>query len=147
MKIYGEGVANKSKSGQILDVYFPNIEFANKKTDAKNIDVLSDSQELIKIDWSEVDLKNPIEIEINNTLKRYKDKAFDNTVSRLIRYKKLVNNERCITNKMAFFILVTINDIQTMYSKVLTQANKFGLKNEFNNFVKSTMKIFKIICV
>ena len=61
MKIYGEGVANKSKSGQILDVYFPNIEFANKKTDAKNIDVLSDSQELIKLDWSEVDLKNPIE--------------------------------------------------------------------------------------
>ena len=61
MKIYGEGVANKSKSGQILDVYFPNIEFANKKTDTKNIDVLSDSQELIKLDWSEVDLKNPIE--------------------------------------------------------------------------------------
>ena len=61
MKIYGEGIANKSKSGQILDVYFPNIEFANKKTDTKNIDVLSDSQELIKLDWSEVDLKNPIE--------------------------------------------------------------------------------------
>ena len=61
MKIYGEGVANKSKSGQMLDVYFPNIEFANKKTDTKNIDVLSDSQELIKLDWSEVDLKNPIE--------------------------------------------------------------------------------------
>ena len=61
MKIYGEGVANKSKSGQILDVYFPNIEFASKKTDTKNIDVLSDSQELIKLDWSEVDLKNPIE--------------------------------------------------------------------------------------
>ena len=61
MKIYGEGVANKSKSGQMLDVYFPNIEFADKKTDTKNIDVLSDSQELIKLDWSEVDLKNPIE--------------------------------------------------------------------------------------
>ena len=61
MKIYGEGVANKSKSGQILDVYFPNIEFANKKTDTKNINALSDSQELIKLDWSEVDLKNPIE--------------------------------------------------------------------------------------
>ena len=61
MKIYGEGVANKSKSGQILDVYFPNIKFADKKTDTKNIDVLSDSQELIKLDWSEVDLKNPIE--------------------------------------------------------------------------------------
>ena len=61
MKIYGEGVANKSKSGQMLDVYFPNIKFADKKTDTKNIDVLSDSQELIKLDWSEVDLKNPIE--------------------------------------------------------------------------------------
>ena len=61
MKIYGEGVANKSKSGQMLDVYFPNIKFADKTTDTKNIDVLSDSQELIKLDWSEVDLKNPIE--------------------------------------------------------------------------------------
>ena len=61
MKIYGEGVANKSKSGQMLDVYFPNIEFADKKTETKNIDVLSDNQELIKLDWSEVELKNPIE--------------------------------------------------------------------------------------
>ena len=61
MKIYGEGVANKSKSGQMLDVYFPNIKFADKTTDTKNIDVLLDSQELIKLDWSEVDLKNPIE--------------------------------------------------------------------------------------
>ena len=61
MKIYGEGVANKSKSGQMLDVYFPNIKFEDKKTNTKNIDVLSDSQELIKLDWSEVDLKNPIE--------------------------------------------------------------------------------------
>ena len=61
MKIFGEVVANKSKSGQMLDVYFPNIKFADKKTDTKNIDVLSDSQELIKLDWSEVDLKNPIE--------------------------------------------------------------------------------------
>ena len=61
MKIYGEGVANKSKSGQMLDVYFPNIEFADKKTVTKNINVLSDSQELIKLDWSEIDLKNPIE--------------------------------------------------------------------------------------
>ena len=31
MKIYGEGIANVSETGQILDVYFPNIEFDNKK--------------------------------------------------------------------------------------------------------------------
>ena len=35
MKIHGEGIANKSESGQIIDVYFPNIEFDNQKTEFK----------------------------------------------------------------------------------------------------------------
>jgi hypothetical protein len=37
-------------------------------------------------------------------------------------------------------ILVAVNNVKVMYSKLLNQANKFGLKNEFNNFVKSTIK-------
>ena len=37
MKIHGEGIANKSESGQILDVYFPNIEFDNQKTEFRSL--------------------------------------------------------------------------------------------------------------
>ena len=61
MKIYGEGLANKSESGQILDIYFPNIEFDDKKTIEKSIEAVSKTQEIIKLDWTEANLKNPIE--------------------------------------------------------------------------------------
>ena len=61
MKIYGEGLANKSESGQILDIYFPNIEFNEKKTIKKSIEAVSKTQEIIILDWTEADLKNPIE--------------------------------------------------------------------------------------
>ena len=60
MKIYGEGIATKSKSGQILEVYFPNIEFNNKKTNAKSIETDSTNHQIIKLDWTETNLKNPI---------------------------------------------------------------------------------------
>ena len=61
MKIYGEGLANKSQSGQILDIYFPNIEFNEKKTIKKSIEAVSKTQEIIMLDWTEANLKNPIE--------------------------------------------------------------------------------------
>ena len=60
MKIYGEGIATKSKSGQILEVYFPNIEFNNKKTNTKSIETDSTNHQIIKLDWTETNLKNPI---------------------------------------------------------------------------------------
>ena len=60
MKIYGEGIATKSKSGQILEVYFPNIEFNNKKTKTKSIETDSTNHQMIKLDWTETNLKNPI---------------------------------------------------------------------------------------
>ena len=48
MKIYGEGIATVSESGQMLDVYFPNIEFGEHKTDYKTLQVNSGTQEIIK---------------------------------------------------------------------------------------------------
>ena len=36
MKIHGEGIATISESGQMLDVYFPNIEFGEKKLITKS---------------------------------------------------------------------------------------------------------------
>ena len=60
MKIYGEGIANMSETGQILDVYFPNIEFGDKKTESHTFKINSDTQEIIKLIWSNDDLDKPI---------------------------------------------------------------------------------------
>ena len=60
MKIYGEGIANVSENGQILDVYFPNIEFGDKKTEYHTLKINSDTQEIIKLNWSNDDLDKPI---------------------------------------------------------------------------------------
>ena len=60
MKIYGEGIANVSETGQILDVYFPNIEFGDKKTESQTFKINSDTQEIIKLNWSNDDLDKPI---------------------------------------------------------------------------------------
>ena len=65
MKIFGEGIATKSKSGQILEVYFPNIEFDNKKTKTRSIETDSTNHQMIKLDWTETNLKNPIKTVID----------------------------------------------------------------------------------
>ncbi len=65
MKIFGEGIATKSKSGQILEVYFPNIEFDNKKTYTKSVEIDSTNYQIIKLDWTETNLKNPIKTVID----------------------------------------------------------------------------------
>ena len=65
MKIFGEGIATKSKSGQILEVYFPNIEFDNKKTNTKSVVIDSTNYQIIKLDWTETNLKNPIKTVID----------------------------------------------------------------------------------
>ena len=60
MKIYGEGIATISESGQMLDVYFPNIEFGEQKTDYKTLQINSGTQEIIKFEWTKSDLDKPI---------------------------------------------------------------------------------------
>jgi len=55
MKIYGEGIATISESGQMLDVYFPNIEFGEQKTEYKTLQVNSGTQEILKFEWTKSD--------------------------------------------------------------------------------------------
>ena len=50
MKIYGEGIATISESGHMLDVYFPNIEFGEQKTDYKTLQITSGTQEITKFE-------------------------------------------------------------------------------------------------
>ncbi len=61
MKILGIGIANKSKSGEILDVYFSNIEFGDIKVKNKDYEKKLSTQENIQLNWTIDDLEKPIQ--------------------------------------------------------------------------------------
>ena len=61
MKILGIGIANKSNSGEILDVYFSNIEFGDIKVKNKNYEKKLSTQENIQLNWTIDDLEKPIQ--------------------------------------------------------------------------------------
>ena len=61
MKIQCKGIANKSAKGEILDVYFPCIEYGEKRI-SRELQISNNlNQELIEINWNEEDLGKPIE--------------------------------------------------------------------------------------
>ena len=61
MKIQCKGIANKSAKGEILDVYFPCIEYGEKRISSELQISNNLNQELIEINWNEEDLGKPIE--------------------------------------------------------------------------------------
>ena len=61
MKILGIGIANKSNSGEILDVYFSNIEFGDIKVENKDYEKKLSTQENIQLNWTIDDLEKPIQ--------------------------------------------------------------------------------------
>ena len=61
MKIQCKGIANKSAKGEILDVYFPCIEYGEKRISSELQISNNLNQELIEINWNEEDLEKPIE--------------------------------------------------------------------------------------
>ena len=60
MNIKAIGIANKSSNGDILDVFYPNIEFGNKKISNEINNINSNDKEII-IECTEEDLSRPIE--------------------------------------------------------------------------------------
>jgi len=61
MKIQSRGIANKSATGEMLDVFFSHIEFKEKQV-INNTSYLKNSyQEIIEINWSQKDLDREIE--------------------------------------------------------------------------------------
>jgi 2,3,4,5-tetrahydropyridine-2-carboxylate N-succinyltransferase len=60
MKIEATGILNKSKSGDILDVFYPSIDFDGKKTDSYNFKNLDTNKEVVELVWSEKDLDSSI---------------------------------------------------------------------------------------
>ena len=60
MNIKAIGIANKSSNGNILDVFYPNIEFGNKKINNEIKNINSNDKEII-IECTQEDLNRPIE--------------------------------------------------------------------------------------
>ena len=61
MKISGTGIANKSKDGELLDVYFSSITFNDREISQNIVHNQSTSHEIIEISWSQEDLDRCIE--------------------------------------------------------------------------------------
>ena len=69
MNIKATGLITKSSSGEMLDAYFPVIEFNDQKTDIQDISTNSLEKEVIEIHWTQKDLDKPIEDVVSAYLK------------------------------------------------------------------------------
>ncbi len=61
MKIKCKGIANKSSNEEILDIYFPEIEFGEKKISSGEVKIKNNFQEVIEITYSQKDLDREIQ--------------------------------------------------------------------------------------
>jgi len=69
MKIQSKGIANKSASGEILDVFFSHIFFEEKQIINNIPDLKKGYQKIIEINWGQKDLDRKIESVIDAYLK------------------------------------------------------------------------------
>ena len=60
MNIKAIGLINKSANGDILDVFFPVINFNGKKTEIDNLDNIESSKEIIELSWNQDNLDEPV---------------------------------------------------------------------------------------
>lgn len=60
MNIKAIGLISKSANGDILDVFFPVINFNGEKTEIGNIDNIESSKEIIELSWNQDNLDEPI---------------------------------------------------------------------------------------
>ena len=60
MNIKAIGLISKSANGDILDVFYPVINFNGKKTEIDNLDNIESSKEIIELSWNQNNLDEPI---------------------------------------------------------------------------------------
>jgi len=60
MNIKAIGLISKSANGDILDVFFPVINFNGEKTEIDNLDNIESSKEIIELCWNQDNLDEPI---------------------------------------------------------------------------------------
>ena len=69
MKIITKGIANISSKGEMLDVFFPYVEFGDEKISGEITNINDNSMKIVEISWTEKDLERPIENIIDAYLK------------------------------------------------------------------------------
>ncbi len=69
MKIITKGIANISSKGEMLDVFFPYVEFGEEKITGEITNINDNSMKIVEISWTEKDLERPIENIIDAYLK------------------------------------------------------------------------------
>ena len=61
MNIKAIGLISKSANGDILDVFFPIINFNGEKTEIENLDNIETNKEIIKLSWNQDNLDEPVD--------------------------------------------------------------------------------------
>ena len=69
MNIKAIGLISKSANGDILDVFFPVINFNGEKTEIDNLDNIESSKEIIELSWNQDNLDEPIDGVVSAYLK------------------------------------------------------------------------------
>ena len=69
MNIKAIGLISKSANGDILDVFFPIINFNGEKTEIENLDNIETNKEIIKLSWNQDNLDEPLDGVVSAYLK------------------------------------------------------------------------------
>ena len=69
MKIKATGLINRSKNGDILDSFFPIVDFNGKKTDKQDLSNIESEREIIELSWNQDDLDASISDAVSAYLK------------------------------------------------------------------------------
>ena len=69
MNIKAIGLISKSANGDILDVFFPVINFNGEKTEIDNLDNIETNKEIIKLSWNQDNLDEPVDGVVSAYLK------------------------------------------------------------------------------
>ena len=95
MKIIAKGIANISSQDEILDVFFPCIQFGDNEVFCEINNIDKKFQKLVEIAWNEEDLYKPIESVADAYLKLH-----------LISYKFVLPNTLNLENLFKFLKVI-----------------------------------------
>ena len=56
MNITATGLINRSRNGDVLDVFFPVVNFNGEKTDIQDLNNIESEREIIELSWNQDDL-------------------------------------------------------------------------------------------
>jgi len=122
MNINATGIANKSSSGEILDVFFPIINFNGKTTEIHSLGEFDLSKEIIEISWDESDLNSPVKDVCSAYLKLH-----------LLSYKFVLPNSINLDGLLAHFLML-LGQIMDLYQLTRSIKNCLSLNKIIQTF-------------